>query len=40
MVSYATPIRKLIAEADVPLDFLTATDGVLAPVLDLSLIHI
>jgi len=34
MVSYATPIRKLIAEADVPLDFLTATDGVLAPVLD------
>ena len=31
---FATPIRKLIAEADVPLDFLTSPDGVLAPVLD------
>ncbi len=34
MVSYATPIRKLISEADIPLDFLAAPDGALAPVLD------
>ncbi len=34
MVSYATPIRKLISEADIPLDFLASPDGALAPVLD------
>ena len=30
MISYATPIRKLISEADIPLDFLAASDGALA----------
>jgi hypothetical protein len=34
MISYATPIRKLISEADIPLDFLASPDGALAPVLD------
>src|SRR5262249_26574900 len=34
MISYATPIRKLISESDIPLDFLASPDGALAPVLD------
>jgi uncharacterized linocin/CFP29 family protein len=34
MVSYATPIRDLINESDLPTDFLTTPDGPLASVLD------
>lgn len=34
MLVYATPIRKIIDEASIPTDFLTASDGPLAPLLD------
>ena len=33
-LSYAVPIRKLIDEAGIPADFITASDGALAPLLD------
>lgn len=34
ILSYAVPIRRLIDEAGFPTDFITASDGPLAPVLD------
>lgn len=34
ILSYAVPIRRLIDEASFPTDFITASDGPLAPVLD------
>src|SRR4051794_10743330 len=33
-VEFATPIRALIEETQLPLDFLTAPDGAMGPVLD------
>ena len=33
-LSYAVPIRKLIDEAGIPTDFIIASDGALAPLLD------
>jgi hypothetical protein len=33
-LSYAIPIRNLIREADIPVDFIATDDGLLAPFLD------